>query len=772
MHSMGKIFFVLILIALGAGCENQPKAIIPDLEDLSGIWIHADTISMTPSVRNFRAQAHVNRDMSSISWFASAPFSGGFHSGTMRINGRSPQAQLFRWFPWQALRKMSTPDYSISSTVKMIPEEDAVFWEIILTNTSDSSQQYTIEQDLIGFISRYNDEVWPWGYPYPTLQGKTNTRTDEILNVVANIGLSAEESKPVQPEVLMPGYSPSGSTKISWPSDQEILSSSKYRSDKSGDNQLIVADTETDAVTGFHIIDMPDSLQTANSGGTAFWMVKLASQESRKIRFLMSFSSSATDLKEKLNGYAKNFDQEFRDVELLWKSRWQEMFTPGNSLFSGCFPVLETDDEVVRKIYYTGPMTMLYMLHTNLPAHKKVFLTGGPRWGATVSFFWDATEWSQIMAHVDPELMKEQLRSYVKIDPRKYFGQDNYTGQGVGNGYVANYWALFQLLRSYITVSQDYDFLQEEINGRKLIEHLEDYALNWKKISIHGQPGAESDLYQLADFGSDPWNLLECVPSYIHIVPSFNAGYVWMMRETAKFFHYLEEPAKANRLNNEADAMVERLLQLYAGNGGWNVLYPGNKKVEVRHVLDFMYFGKYLNADLNPEMRREMVQFVEDELLTNTWMRALSLKDSAADYSDRPDHGPLGAFDGWPAGTIDAFTQMGFAQRAFEIYKSVYPVTFEGAWSQSHELWGENKFNKNARVRIPERGWHVREAVAGIDFSQVLLKSFMGFNPDINSEMNLTSQPVDFRGTLHHVLYGGKYYRINYANGKSTMAAE
>ena len=153
---------------------------------------------------------------------------------------------------------------------------------------------------------------------------------------------------------------------------------------------------------------------------------------------------------------------------------------------------------------------------------------------------------------VDPEMLKDQLKSFIQVNPDKYFGQDNYGGKGQGNPYVSNYWAIFQLIRSYITVTKDYAFLDEQVGGKTVLEHLYDYAYNWKKISIYGQAGATDDTYKLADFGSDPWNLLECVPTYIHIVPSFNAEYVWMMRETAKFYQHEGDAGKAKQLNTDA----------------------------------------------------------------------------------------------------------------------------------------------------------------------------------------------------------------------------
>jgi hypothetical protein len=417
---------------------------------------------------------------------------------------------------------------------------------------------------------------------------------------------------------------------------------------------------------------------------------------------------------------------------------------------------------------------MLYLLHNNLPQHEKVFLTGGPRWGASITFFWDITLWSTLWASVDPVMMKEHISSWIGIDPSKYYGQDNFGGKGVGNGYSANYWALFQLIRSYITVSGDYEFLAEEIGGKSVLEHLDNWAMNWQKISIYGQEGAVDDIYRLADFGDDEWNLLECVPTYKHIVPSFNIGYAWMMRETAKFHRKMEtsDPARADELEMEAEKMIGRILELYAGDGVWYSLYPGNQKIEVRHCLDFSFFGKYIPDDIPQEIRQEMMEFLYRELMTDGWMRAQSLSDIAAENSDRCDHGPLGAFDGWPADIMDALTQMGYPQKAMDFYHAIEPVTREGIWSQAHELWGEEKETKRARVRIAERGWHNRESSSGIAMSQVMLKDFFGFYPQIEGDAIRPAQNFEFSGKMHHVLYGGEYWSIEYSNGVPIMKKE
>ena len=648
----------------------------------------------------------------------------------------------------------------------MVPDKDLILWQLEMTNPTDKEQTYHIDQDLIGFFSRYADQQWPWKYPFTSLKGRQFNRTKDMINIRANIGVPADSPKHIVSDVS--DFEETDSTRNKYPSDKEILTSSKYHLLDHDNTHLYIADNETSCISAFALVDTPDKLTGYNSGGTASWTLHLTPGATKKLRFMLAFA--ATREQATANLQATNFDHLFSETPEIWRHRWEAIFRPNNTLLSGTFPVLQTADETIEKVYYTGPLTMLYLLNLNLPQHRRVYLTGGPRWGATTTFFWDITEWSTLFAVVDPAMMKEQLRDWVHIDPSKYFGQDNYSGQGDGNGYVANYWALFQLMRSYITITKDYAFLDEVIDGKKLIDHLEEYAYNWKRISVYGTPGSTDDIYKLADFGSNPWNLLECVPTYIHIVPSFNAGYVWMMRETARFQRHLGNTDQARDLETDAAQMAQRVLKLYASHGVWNTWYPDNKKVEVRHVMDFMFLGKYMAADMPASMKQDMIQFVNDELLTDTWMRAQSLKDSAAKSSDRPDHGPLGAYDGWPAGTIDAMYSMGYTKEALAFYHRLLPVTAEGCWAQAHELWGDNKLNHHARVRIPERGWTCREASAGIDMSQNVLKDFFGFYPAIDGEpLRSIAKDQNFTATLYNVLYGGKYFDLVCRNGKVTM---
>jgi len=758
---------------LAACSGNAPKEDInkniPSLEDLSGIWVSTDTVEMEPSIRNFRGQALVNRDLASISWFVSAPYSGGYHTGTLRINGKTPKVNSFRWQPYQALRKGQYEGVDLLSSTRMLFEQDGIMWQIEMKNSTNEPKKVRIDLDLIGFISKYGGD-WQWWYPYPKMDGSVTKRDEEVENVRKHLGEPVHQKEGYQWE-LVNGKPALVKTMLKWPTDEEILNAKKYHA-HTIKNDIYVYDHETEAKTAFRLVTAPDRLIAKNSGGTASWDWTLAPGETKVIRYVMTYGDDEKSLQKNLNEWTADFESSFNSVQKAWEEKWNMIFRPGNPLISGCFPVLETNDQKVKKVYYAGPLTMLYLINSNLPQHKKVFLTGGPRWGASITFFWDITLWSTLWAVVDPVMMKEHLSSWIRIDPSKFYGKDNFGGKGVGNGYSANYWALFQMIRDYVAITGDEGFLQDTINGKTVLGHLEDYALNWKKISLYGQEGCTDDLYKLADFGDDEWNLLECVPTYKHIVPSFNVGYAWMMRELAKIYNKLGSREKAAELDTMATDMIQRILKLYAGNGVWYSLYPNEKKIEVRHCLDFFFIGKYIPNDVPENIRKEMIDFLYRELMADHWMRAQSVDDVAAAQSDRPDHGPLGAYDGWPAETMDALTQMGYPQKALDFYHAIEPVTYEGIWAQAHELWGENKKTSHARVRIAERGWHNRESSGGVSLSQVVLKDFFGFYPQIGGEAQQTHGPFELSGKLYHVLYKNAYYTIMLQNGKPKMIRE
>src|SRR3990170_8461862 len=351
-------YYYLIFLSICLSCtdiktKNEIKERhFPDLDQISGQWVAADTIAMEPSVRNFRGQAVVNRDLTSISWFASAPFSGGYHTGVFKINGEIPLVSMFRWQPYQALRKSQWKSYELISSTRMLPEEDGILWRIEIHNNGQATDTLDIDLDAIGFISKYEGE-WQWWYPFPKMNGMVTNRDEEVEAVRKSIGVS--QTKEVIIDELVEGKPTGKKMSVRVPLDTDILNATKYKAQKSG-NSIIIHDNETEAVTGFTFKTVPDNLSVFNSGGTARWRLPISAGESKIIEYVMTYGDSETVVKENLTAWSGSFDKKFDHVKNVWENRWAQMFQPNNELLSGTFPVLETTDTLVKRVYYTGPL--------------------------------------------------------------------------------------------------------------------------------------------------------------------------------------------------------------------------------------------------------------------------------------------------------------------------------------------------------------------------------------------------------------------------------
>jgi hypothetical protein len=280
---------------------------------------------------------------------------------------------------------------------------------------------------------------------------------------------------------------------------------------------------------------------------------------------------------------------------------------------------------------------------------------------------------------------------------------------------------------------------------------MDSIATHWKTLVKPGRT--------LADYGEAD-NLLECVPTYIHEVPSFNAANVWMMRRVAAIQDAEGNPSRAAVLRADASHLRTAVLGLYEpGQGVWDSLHRDGSRVQMRHVFDFATIGLTIKEDLSTTMRNEMTAFVERELLTDHWMRAQSLADPAAAKSDRPDHGPMGAFSSWPAETIAVLCEFGDYDKALDFLHRCADVSSEGPFSQSRELMGRTS---DAPVRIASRGQQTYNASNGASFVETILREFFGYQPDWLTRSPISdSRPRGFQGNLLNLCQDREMFDLN-----------
>jgi hypothetical protein len=243
----------------------------------------------------------------------------------------------------------------------------------------------------------------------------------------------------------------------------------------------------------------------------------------------------------------------------------------------------------------------------------------------------------------------------------------------------------------------------------------------------------------LADYG-EAKNLLECVPTYQHGVAAFNAANVWMSEQLARLLRARGAPGDAGRaaaLDADADAVARAVLGLYVeGEGVWSALYPNGTRVAVRTVIDYVYVSEFMRDRLPQKTLAESHAFAERELLTSTWMRALSLRDPAAPLSDRTDHGPHGSYDGWPPLVVAAMARSGRRVDAARFLRSTAPVTRLGPYGQAH---GVDARRGGAAYKPFE--FTLFNELTGLDFVDAVVTAIFGLQPADAPELLERSAP-------------------------------
>jgi hypothetical protein len=150
----------------GAAGAQAPTG-VPELDELAGGWLPAGDLAHLPTLRNQWGQGHVNRDLTSLSWLAFTPYSGGYHTGVLRIDGEPLAAERLRWSPWGVRRAGGRGPLTVRTEVRMGYERSRLLWRITLHNASVQPRPVVVEQELLAmFAHRETDWGWLYGTPW------------------------------------------------------------------------------------------------------------------------------------------------------------------------------------------------------------------------------------------------------------------------------------------------------------------------------------------------------------------------------------------------------------------------------------------------------------------------------------------------------------------------------------------------------------------------------------------------------------------------------
>ncbi len=365
-----------------------------------------------------------------------------------------------------------------------------------------------------------------------------------------------------------------------------------------------------------------------------------------------------------------------------WDEVWEAAFNPGNDHFSGHLPEFPGEFE---RLYSMSVLSLLQCRrHVPVPTRRsmigtggqciwnagemkpleRAYVWGGPEGGMTTLFLWELEFQAPLLARLDPAVLRAQMEAMIRVDLHRHWGVETVSGQGAGMEYGVNPGGFLSSVADYVRITGDREWA---------LEHA-DYLRSCCR------PG-------LTDYGAYE-NVLECVSTYEHVIASFNALNVQGMRFVARL---LDDRSLAR----EADALARAVLSLFEG-GPFACVQPDGTRRVARTILDFVYVGRCMTADLPDPVKKGMVAFFEKELQTADWLRALSPDDPDATTSFLPsfqtfraDHQATGSYDGWPGRAASVLLRFGERQKAEVWLRRLQETTREGPFGQAHFVHAE-----------------------------------------------------------------------------------
>ncbi len=665
--------------------------LIPTVGDLAADAVahHYDDMIAPSGLTNFLGTAKVEHDLTAIGAVAFPPVSQGLtRTAACFVDGRLLESYgapiTHEWRPDRVRRSASLPGLDLATVTVCAPGETAVAVDVGVTNTGDRARAVAVTLSLTAAAAR-SEGAW--------------------LDAVA-------------PEE--PNRAAVGSSRLVFTNEAETA--------------WCVQGVDTDAEVRLSGI-APASAEHEvgiggiERGGEVTVRLEVAPGATARFGYVHAVGVSRDAATAAFEAVAADVPGAVGAAESFWNAQLEAAFRPGNGEFSGHLPVLETSSEALRRLYWWGVLGVVWFRRDfagNVLGRS--YDTLMPNYWATTTFIWDYSLSSITHALLDPEAMKRQLRHWIASDVHTHFGTSSLTGGPVGRWYSVNDYAMTRLVNDYVRFTGDTGLLDETPGGRRVVEHLRDWALAWQDLR-----GASA----LADYGEID-NLLECVSSYTHEVAGLNAANVWNMRTVAGVLAARGDTEGAAALTAEADALVASVAELYLpGRGFFAARQPDGTRVPVRHVYDFAVVGTTIAGDLDEEVRGEMVDFFERELRTETWVRSLSPWDPDASFSVRPDHQWNGAYPAWPADAARSLVALGAPGAAAAWLPGLARSANQGPPGQGH--FTEEAMPTvagGARKAPPQLPYIIDWACSSAGaYVALVIESFFGVSPEVGAEV-------------------------------------
>jgi len=605
------------------------------------------------------------QDVGILSGLFAPPYASSDFYFELRIFGEKVRTERYDWHPNEVRRKGAFGAINVSTSMLLLTGMRAGVLAVTFYNSATRAQKVPVQLNISGDLSQNDcrtsfDDVKNWGFSRP------DTRKVKTTRVVEGQRVSL--------------YNSAGAVALG--ADFDNLTWSPL------------------SAWSFHW----DSAITLGA-------------KERKTHYIAVALGPRDEAESACNEILKDPAGAIQRSRELFARRTGNLFSP--------MPVFEASNRLLSD-YYIRSIQHLMLNRWEVPefALNPVYTTGSIKGGCLGCYLWDLGILAEILPLFDPPGVRAHIAQFLKTDISQHNRLNPVDGQGYGGPYLVNEEMIVALIYYYVLHTGDVRFLEEQVNGRSI--------LDW--VFYHATFGDDlSKPAHLVDYGEDASHLeLRHRYNYNHLLPDVNGGrYVSYVRAS-------KLATLAGKRREDIDARPGPLKELltktlWSSEHRWFGFGPIGGPLDFRYTnIIFTLIGSgVLDADQEKGL---LSHLNEKEFLSDYGLHSISKLDPAFDQADT-DHGGGGSYVAFPSAIAEGLYKGGYVNFAEDILQRTL------WWGQRMPYWPDSVVANQIDYRRDTPLQCTMDASAG---AQCVIFGICGVRVEPHGEVILNPRPPQF----------------------------
>ena len=195
------------------------------------------------------------------------------------------------------------------------------------------------------------------------------------------------------------------------------------------------------------------------------------------VRFFVAFALGAPErAKQVVTAALAEPERTVADAVADWDRRWNAL--------KAKVPRFECDDKGLERLYERS-LLHFALCEWNVDEFvvKPFYATGGMFGSCVCSYLWNLGGPYRMWPLIAPEAIKAHIAQYLKLDLTNCYAFSPVDGASVGPYYQINQEKMLFLIHSYVMETGDVGYLSETVAGKRIIDHVVDFALLFDDLS-------------------------------------------------------------------------------------------------------------------------------------------------------------------------------------------------------------------------------------------------------------------------------------------------